>query len=258
VDVSRETLPLDVTLVIDTSGSIHPGLLSSLVAAVNKVRERLGRADRVALLTFDRRIREQVALTQATTLKRIRIDTASGATALNDAIAVALAQPPDLDRRQMAIVFTDGFDTVSFLSEDAVLDVARRSRAALFMVAPVSSVDSTGAPSTGRTTTPPVAFFERLADTTGGMLQVVPQVPLLSMTREERIYRLRVGGSEDILNAPFLRALEDFRTSYVVRYTPEDVDPAGWHELDVRVAGGRYQVRARRGYTGRSPDAGAR
>ncbi len=56
-----------------------------------------------------------------------------------------------------------------------------------------------------------------------------------------------------VFDAAFLRALEDFRTSYVLRYTLEGVSSAGWHDVAVRVVkpGTRYQVRARRGYVGR-------
>jgi len=56
----------------------------------------------------------------------------------------------------------------------------------------------------------------------------------------------------DLLNAPFLRALDEFRTSYVLRYTLQGVKRAGWHDLSVRIVkpGTNYSVRARRGYIG--------
>ena len=46
----------------------------------------------------------------------------------------------------------------------------------------------------------------------------------------------------------FLRqALEDLRTSYVLRYAPTGVKPEGWHAIEVRTASG-HRVRARQGY----------
>jgi hypothetical protein len=43
------------------------------------------------------------------------------------------------------------------------------------------------------------------------------------------------------------QALEDLRTSYVLRYAPTGVKPEGWHAIEVRTAAG-HRVRARQGY----------
>lgn len=43
-------------------------------------------------------------------------------------------------------------------------------------------------------------------------------------------------------------AIEEFRTRYVLRYTPTGVAHDGWHDLSVRVKGKKYDVRARKGY----------
>ena len=53
------------------------------------------------------------------------------------------------------------------------------------------------------------------------------------------------------LGPAFVRALNDFRTSYVLRYAIQGQAKAGWHELQVRVTRpGEYEVRARKGYFG--------
>jgi hypothetical protein len=259
LDASRERMPLDVTMAVDTSASIHGRLLASLVRAVNTVRERLREGDRLTVLTFNARIREHVALAPATRAPALALDPAHarGPTSLNDAIAVALAGPPDLDRRRMAIVFTDGVDTISFLDEAAVLDAARHSRTALFVVSsrppdmrlPVPP-PKRGSPPLRPVPPPPEKFFEALADITGGRVQMVPHVPAIRMVTSGSVTRFVPGGDERLLDAPFLRALEDFRTSYVLRYAPTGVAREGWHDISVRVTKrGRYQVRTRRGYT---------
>jgi hypothetical protein len=47
----------------------------------------------------------------------------------------------------------------------------------------------------------------------------------------------------------FRQALDEFRASYVLHYTPSGVALDGWHELVVRVnRAGNFDVRARRGY----------
>ena len=49
----------------------------------------------------------------------------------------------------------------------------------------------------------------------------------------------------------FTRIVEDFRASYVLRYTPKGVERRGWHALTVRLTWpGTFTVRARAGYTG--------
>jgi hypothetical protein len=93
----------------------------------------------------------------------------------------------------------------------------------------------------------PTAFFNTLAETTGGMVQVVQTDPFTV-----KINGTQTNNNRDTVDASFIRALEDFRTSYVLRYTVEGVPRAGWHHVAVRVTkpGRTYQVRARRGYVG--------
>jgi hypothetical protein len=58
-----------------------------------------------------------------------------------------------------------------------------------------------------------------------------------------------------VVNA-FTQAFNDFRQSYVIRFTPKDVPREGWHDLLVEVptASRRYVIRARKGYFGASAD----
>ena len=49
----------------------------------------------------------------------------------------------------------------------------------------------------------------------------------------------------------FRQAFDDFRQSYVLRYTPTGVPRDGWHEIKVEVPGQpRATIRARKGYFG--------
>jgi len=49
----------------------------------------------------------------------------------------------------------------------------------------------------------------------------------------------------------FQEILADFRSSYVLQYTPTGVPAQGWHEIKVKVQRpGSFTVRARRGYQG--------
>jgi hypothetical protein len=58
--------------------------------------------------------------------------------------------------------------------------------------------------------------------------------------------------NDNMLDESFLKAFEDFRTSYVVRYTLAGVPRPGWHAVTVKITrpGRLYQVRTRTGYMG--------
>lgn len=243
LDVTQEKMPLDVTLVIDVSGSLAGPLFRSLMDGVTRVRDRLRPDDRAALVTFNERIRDRVALAPARQLPKFSLGDPSGWTSLNDAMAVVLVTPPPVDRRQMAIVFTDGFDTSSFLDEAQVLEAAERAHIAMFFV---------GAVTIGGYV--PTAFFTRVADATGGYVQIVKRQPMNVVVSGNMIDGMPTSLSEreQTVDQSFVQAFDDFRASYVVRYTLEGVPRDGRHELQVHVTkpGNKFTVRARSGYVG--------
>ena len=238
VDMSYETLPIDVTLVIDVSGSVTGPLLDALTRAINGVGTRLRPGDRARPVTFNDRIVEHVDLPiVAGPALTAALNSTSGHTTLLDAIAMALIAEPQAGRRQLAIVFTDGRDNLSILNESAVLDVARRSGPSVFVVAATAGTASPLITRLGvrlATAVPHEALFRSLANLTGGQFAV--------------LFR-----NQD-LSGSFVQAFDAFRTSYVLRYTVQGVPRAGWHDITVQVTRpGDYEIRARKGYFG---DAG--
>ena len=71
-------------------------------------------------------------------------------------------------------------------------------------------------------------FLPLLTSETGGTL-----------LRAERTRQLR---------ETFARVVAEFKSRYVLMYTPTGVAPTGWHALDVRLKGRQGRVTARRGY----------
>jgi hypothetical protein len=55
----------------------------------------------------------------------------------------------------------------------------------------------------------------------------------------------------DNLTSTFRRVLEQFRTSYVLYFTPTGVERQGAHTIEVRVKRAKVEVRSRRGYVWR-------
>jgi hypothetical protein len=52
----------------------------------------------------------------------------------------------------------------------------------------------------------------------------------------------------DRLREVFVRIMTEFRSRYLLTYTPTGVDAGGWHPIQVKVKNKRGSVTARRGY----------
>jgi VWFA-related protein len=220
-DMSAERMPLDVTFVVDLSGSMNSPLLTALTAGVDAVRARLGDEDRAGLITFNHRVREVQPLGSPNRPFRESFGLPDGSTSLTDAITTALIVPPEASRRRLLVVFSDGRDTMSFTEGRALVEIARRRDSAIFVVALSDEPDVTLRRRDG--------LFGMLASATGGEVAVVRR--------------------HDEVGASFLRAVEDFRASYVLRYTYQGPAIHGWHPIAVKVVlPDRFEVLVREGY----------
>jgi len=231
--VTYEKLPIDVTLVLDVSASVTGAVLDELRRALRQVRTDLTAADRLRLLAFNMRVRRLVDFTQPSAdvdpaLAALR---PGGSSAVFDALAVALATADAPGRRRLVVLFSDGQDSSSISDADALLDVARRSTPtiATILASPLlerpASVLRTNASLASATVE---GLSDRLAAETGGMVTSVK--------------------AGENLTSKFRRMVQDFRSSYVLFFTPRGVERAGPHTLEVRVKRPGVEVRARRGY----------
>ncbi|PNT77105.1 uncharacterized protein LOC112268554 [Brachypodium distachyon] len=66
VTAKKDTAPLDVVLVLDTSGSMAGDKISKMKAAMEKILEKLGRRDRLAIVPFSSEAVESKARPQYT------------------------------------------------------------------------------------------------------------------------------------------------------------------------------------------------
>jgi VWFA-related protein len=221
-DFTVESLPLDVTLTLDVSGSIARPQLDRIEHAERQVLNALHPTDRCRILTFTTKTVERAPMAPAT--PALPPLTSGGGTALFDAAAQTLIAVPDPDRRRFAIVMTDGGENRSVVDASTLLEAAKASDVVLDFVFPMP----------GNTELPPETnwnLLERVAHTTGGQM--------IRLTHDD-------------LGAGFVAAIDDFRVSYRLRYVPQDVKRSGWHEIKVDVVqpatASPYTVRARKGY----------
>jgi len=241
IDVQYESLPLNVICVLDVSGSVAGKPLVQLKDATGAVVDSLAAGDRAALATFSNRLRLHSRLTADRDGLRAAVGavTASGLTALFDAIFAGLALREADDGRTLLLLFSDGEDTVSWLTASQVLDAAKRSDVVVY---PVKAREVT-----------PMELIRIVPSLHGQLLQTRR---IESKSASEYVFgelAEETGGrviyaEMSTLRETFLATLQEFRQRYVISYEPIGVPAGGWHTIDVKLHGRSGSVKARRGY----------
>jgi Ca-activated chloride channel homolog len=238
VKIAALNLPVSMMLALDTSYSVRGAALDDLKEAATAALGSLDARDRVALVTFSAEIAVRAGWTADMQLvaRAIKSTTAGGGTALWDAAYAAITLRDDLpDRRSLVLMFSDGDDTASWLPQSVVLDRAKRTDAVVYGI----TIGENKAPSTALLYRSGIELMKddgRLPD------PLLPQ--LADITGGQSFQAANTGR----LAGAFTRIVREFRTRYLLTYTPRDVSASGWHTLDVKLKNRRGQVRARRGY----------
>jgi VWFA-related protein len=207
-------LPLNVTLVLDISKSVRGERLTRLVQAGHGLVDALRPDDRASVVTFSHQVTRAVPMTTDRSAIRLALGhlEANGSTALRDALHLAIQLDPRDRARSLLLLFSDGHDTVSWLTEDAVIDSVHRSGLVIHAVRLDQDM-----------------FLERLTQAAGG--------------------RTWAATSDRQLRELFTQALDEMRARYLLTYTPQGVDTAGWHAVKVSLKNGRGEITARPGYS---------
>jgi VWFA-related protein len=235
-DLTYERLPIDVTVVLDVSASVTGPVLDQLRQSVRQLKADLGPKDRLKLLAFNMQVRRLAAFEAPASATDAAFESLSGhgSSAIFDSVAVALAAPTREGRRHLIVLFSDGQDSSSITDPEVLFDVARRTTPTVAVVLASAVPEHMASPFARSPGRPPITIgrlYDQLARETGGT--VVPTSP------------------GESLSSTFRRVLADFRSSYVLYFTPKNVDRAGSHTLQVRVKQEGAEVRARRGYVWR-------
>lgn len=233
--VQADAVRLNVMLVLDVSESTEGRPLQNLKEAANAVVGSLRSDDRMALLTFSQNALLRSPWTQDGVRLRVAIDrtVAAGGTALRDAAFSAISLRESVSGRMLLILFSDGQDTASWLTANALLAAAERTDVAIHVVQTMAVPPRIGAEHRRLLTENPhlneMLLLPVLANETGGAA-------------------ISISDSSKVRSA-FLKIIDDFRAGYVLTYSPEGVPKEGWHSIDVRLRGTRGDVHARRGYS---------
>jgi Ca-activated chloride channel family protein len=228
----QSELPLNLTLAIDTSGSVRKDMVEEADAAHRFAHALLRSQDQMSLLQFATEVRELTPFTN----KLSQIDHGLGqlkgdyATALYDAIYLASQRLGPKQGRKVLVLISDGGDTVHGTTYAGALEEALRNEVMIY-----SLVDVPVAASAGRDLGGEHALIA-LAEQTGGKSFYVDQ-----------------GG----LDKAFAQISDDLRTQYLLGYYPHNQEPGRvFHRIQVtvpRAAEKNFNLRFRTGYYGDGP-----
>ena len=228
----QSALPLNLTLAIDTSGSVRKDMSEEAAAARHFAQAILRPQDQMSVLQFATEVRELTPFTNKISvidrgLSQLRGD---WATALYDAISVGSERLGRLSGRKVLIVVSDGDDTAKTSTYADALEQALRNEVMIYSI-----IDVPIEASAGRDTGGEHALIT-LAEQTGG-----------------KYFYVSDGG----LDKAFARVSDDLRTQYVLGYYPKNQEPGKlFHRIDVtipRAAPNEFNVRNKTGYYADSP-----
>jgi VWFA-related protein len=140
---NRTSLPIALSLLVDTSASMESRMRIAQDAAVGFVR-KLRTQDLGQVVDFDSRVEILQDFTNNVDEleQSIRTTSAGGSTALHNALYISLkelakikAKAAEDVRRRAIVVLTDGEDTSSLVSYEEVLELAKRSETAIYTIA---------------------------------------------------------------------------------------------------------------------------
>ena len=229
---TKRRLDLSLVIMIDTSASMEQKLPVARAAALRLV-QALGPRDAAEIIQFNDRTAVLQGFTsdQALLEQAIADTRASGATALYTAIYVALK---DLAREKKAgelrryaiAVLSDGQDTASRVTDDQVLELARKNEVVIYSIRPRAEVSTTDAKGTDEAD----YFLSVLGRDTGG----------------QAFFPNSLGD----LNGVYDRIAEELRSEYSLGYVSSNASHDGrWRRIGIMTPGrGGLQVRHRPGY----------
>jgi VWFA-related protein len=214
---THENLPISMVIMIDTSASMEEKITVAQQAAI-RFTKTLRPVDQAQIVQFnDRATTLQPFTNDLAALERAILETTTaGPTALHNALYIALKdltreKRPDQLRRRAVILLSDGEDTASLVSDDQVLELAKKSEINIYAISLRPSQERPG-----RAFSQAEYLLTSLARETGGHVYFPTSL------------------SE--LDAVYDRIAEELRTLYSVGYVSSNARRDGkWRRIVVRV-----------------------
>jgi VWFA-related protein len=228
---TQERLPISLAVLVDSSLSMQPNLPAVKTAAMRLVKA-LRSEDRAEIIQFNHKFSVLQDFTNdplllETALRGIR---AEGATGVYNALYLTLKDPrfrrTDELTRQAVVVLSDGEDTSSLVSDEQVLQLAKKGNVTVFSISlrqPRPSMLDSDAPDRA------TFFLTSLARDTGG-----------------RSY-FPSGLSQ--IDGVYDKIADELRTQYALGYVSSNPNRDGkWRKISIATAQGNLMLRHKQGY----------
>jgi VWFA-related protein len=233
--LDASALPLSTMLLLDISGSVLGDRIEQLRAAAHAFIEGLEAEDEVGLMTFttDMQLRKGLSSDFDSLHRVLEETTVQADTSLHDALFAGIKMVEARGGRPLIVLFTDGLDNMSWLTDVEVLDVLKESDAVVYAVA-VEALWRAGLSRCGRalrekTTMSANEFLQGITKATGGKVW-------------------HIDATTNIKDV-FLRILREMESRYLLSYEPVGVSDEGWHDLEINLRGEVVdEIRSRPGY----------
>ncbi len=237
VTFERGEVPFTAALLLDCSLSMKgERIVAALEGAALFLRGMEALDESKLLLFSDRLLRETPFAGDGEELvaflEGVR---ASGGTAINDHLFLALKRLEQRQGRRVVVLFSDGADVHSVLSMREVVEKVRKSQALIYWIYLRDPADGEDVPEYSSSWRDIEANRE--------------EFKLLRQAVAESGGRIQVVDRLEELEGAFAEILAELREQYVLGYYPSDPRRDGsWREVKVRVERPGVQVRSRGGY----------
>jgi Ca-activated chloride channel family protein len=223
----QSELPLNLTLAIDTSGSVRKDMSQEAAAARRFAHAILRPQDQMSVLQFATDVHELTPFTNKLAVIDRGLSELHGdfATALYDAICLGSEKLGGKQGRKVLVLISDGDDTAKSSTYAQALEAALRNEVMIYSLIDVPIEASAGRDLGGE------HALITIAEQTGG-----------------KYFYVSDGG----LDKAFAKVSDDLRTQYLIGYYPHKQAPGmNFHRLTVtipRAAADEFNVRNKTGY----------
>ncbi|MFB0519623.1 MAG: VWA domain-containing protein, partial [Acidobacteriota bacterium] len=231
-----EGRPLVIGLLLDSSGSMWGLKIIRAKEGAKKFIHTLKDDEEAFIIDFDSKVKvlQDFTSDKGELLATVDSVVADGATNLNKALWEAIKKLEDKTGKKAIILLSDGKDTVQEMTEEQVLEAAKRAEVKIYSIGIIEKWLTLSAP-----------FRRQTPSEEKGLGEIVLKL-LSDWTGGEAFFPSSVSR----LGKIYLQIAKELRSQYSLAYTSTNQKQDGtWRTVQVRIRNRPdYMVRTRRGY----------
>jgi Ca-activated chloride channel family protein len=245
---NRDTAPVDVVLLVDSSGSVE-GVLDTIQQAALSFTKQLRPEDSFSIVAFADRpviLLDWSADVKAAT-SALRSIEPSGSTALYGAVVATVYERFDkrpADHRRALVVLTDGDDTISSVTSRSAARAALAHDTSVYVVS-IGRVVGQIYEGVANNSAVPTQKRTEFRDALARIRRAEERIEYLADQTGGRVLYPSATGD---LKKAYGEVAEEIRSRYLLGYYPPDALAAGFHTIAVTTPRKGVRLHARQGY----------